>query len=333
MWEYELNYSSMVPDAKNASTDMNKYKSILILIAVILVAVGIVSFQYRFYRTPVALTTTPSIEDQIVSGGPPMSGIPAIEDPQFESVSAADQYLDDHGSGLFVERLGRVRFYPFQLLVWHLIVNETFSGSPLLVTYDPLSETAHVFERIIGDQTITFSVSGKLYNSNMLMSDSLGDSLWSQALGQAIVGEKRGENLKRVESQITTWKQFKRLYPNGQVLSRETGFTRDYTHNPYASYHSSHAVWFPVSHHDDRLDVKTLVFGYENGSAQKAYPKEVVREKGTIEDEVGGKRIVIYWDPEFETVRGYTAIDEHEIIMQPSYWFSWAAMHPQTFLY
>ncbi len=312
---------------------MQQSKIVLIFVFAALISGSIIYYQYRFYRTPVAPTSSANVTDQIISGGPPMNGIPAIDEPNFESVVAADQYLDDNGSGIIVERAGRYRFYPFQILVWHMIVNETFSGDPLLITYDPLSESAGVFERKIGAETVSFSVSGKLYNSNILLNDSLGETYWSQLLGQAVVGQRTGEKLVRVPFVLTRWKEFKRKYPLGQVLSRETGAIRDYTQNPYAEYQSSYATWFAVDRHDDRLDVKTIVSGYDAGAQQKAYPQERVREIGEIKDEVGGQEIVMRWDPNLETVVGYTSVDDQPIIMQPSYWFVWAAMHPHTLLY
>lgn len=310
---------------------MAKSKSIVILVGLLLAVVGIFYYQYCFYRTPVAVTT-PDIEEQIISGGPPLNGIPAINESKFESVFAADQYLDDNGAGIVVEQGGRHRFYPFQILVWHMIVNDVFNGKPLLITYDPLSESTVVFDRTIDETPLTFEVSGKLYNSNLLIADSKSGSLWSQLTGQAVLGEKIEQKLSTIPSFITGWENFKQNYPNGQVLSRYTGAVRDYTQNPYAEYQTSYATWFPVSHHDDRLDAKAVVFGYDAGIVQKAYPKELVREKGEIKDDIGGKQIVVYWDSELETVRGYTSIDEQSIVLTPSYWFVWAAMFPETIL-
>lgn len=309
---------------------MPKSKSIFILVGVLVIAAGIIHYQYRFYRTPAAINASTNAVDHIVSGGATMDGLPAINEPAFESVAAADQYLDDNGSGVMIERGGRYRFYPFQILVWHMIVNDVFGGDAMAITYDPLSEVVSVFERTLSNEVGVFTVSGKLYNSNLLMHEAISDSLWSQALGQPIVEEKTDVKLVRVPSLTTTWKQFKRVHPNSQVLSRQTGAVRDYTQNPYAQYQSSHATWFPVSHHDDRLNTKEMVFGYDGGDAQKAYTKDVVREKGTITDEVGGEQIVVYWDADYETVRGLTLIDEQPIIMTPSYWFVWAAMYPKT---
>lgn len=190
----------------------------------------------------------------IVDGGPSQDEIPAIGDPQFESVRAADTHLSDDGLGLDVKRNGEHRFYPFKILVWHQVVNETFFGQDLLVTFCPLTHTAVVYER---DEM--FGVSGQLINNNLLLYDTASGSLWSQLLGEAVAGTRTGETLTRYPSQMMTWSEWKEDYPRGSVLSRETGFTRDYTSDPYFDYYDSDEIWFPLANIDDRLPPKTLV--------------------------------------------------------------------------
>lgn len=304
-------------------------RSTLLRITLVIVASTIVYFQYEQRRRPVAPGVPLSIEEQIISAGVGKDEIPSIDAPIFESVSGADQYLDDQGFGLVVEVKGRARFYPYQILVWHEIVNDTLSGVPLLITYSPLSATGMVFEREVNGEVTEFGVSGKLYNNNLLMYDRKTDSLWSQVLKEAIVGEKKGASLTLYPSLSIAWSDFKKKYPGGQVLTRQTGVTRDYTRNPYGDYETSAAVYFPLNHHDARLPMKTLVFGYDGGDAQKAYPLEKIKQTGKISDTVGGKEIEIIWDDELNTVVSITP----NVIVQLSYWFSWVATYPKTELY
>lgn len=308
--------------------------------ALLTIAVGIIYLQYRFYRTPVADPTDRTREQQIISGGPPQDGIPSIDEPHFESVAFADQYLDDRGLGLVVALNGRTRFYPYQILVWHQVVNDTFNGQPLLITYCPLTAAGIVFER---GGPLTFGVSGKLYNSNLLMYDRATHSLWSQMLGEAITGEKISSRLSQYPSSVISWNAFKQQYPGGQVLSRETGFVRDYTHNPYADYEASHAIHFPINHDDPRLTSKTIVFGVESKDGSLAFPLETVKTEGSIDTHVGSAPVTIFWDEEWETVRAVERIDDpsasvwnaekNAVPLTRAYWFAWAAMHPETNLF
>ncbi|HET7642907.1 MAG TPA: DUF3179 domain-containing (seleno)protein [Nitrososphaeraceae archaeon] len=52
-------------------------------------------------------------------------------------------------------------------------------------------ESCYWFATILVEE---FGTSGKLYNSNLVMYDRTSNSLWSQALGEGIVGEYAGKN-------------------------------------------------------------------------------------------------------------------------------------------
>ncbi len=66
--------------------------------------------------------------NEIQSGGPPKDGIPAIDQPAFGSVGQASAWLDPAEPVIVLERSGRARAYPLQILIWHEIVNDDFAG-------------------------------------------------------------------------------------------------------------------------------------------------------------------------------------------------------------
>ena len=86
--------------------------------------------------TPVqaAPDTTPEEEYRIVTLLAP-DAIPSIDNPQFYSVSDADQEYDLDELVLGVEFDGDARAYPIGLLARHEIVNDTVGGQPIAVTY------------------------------------------------------------------------------------------------------------------------------------------------------------------------------------------------------
>ncbi len=337
-------------------------KSIFILILVIIFVAGIGYWQYRVHRTPISTVAVPSITEQIVSGGPQPNAIPAIDGPLFESVAAADQYLDDKGFGIVFEKNGRARFYPYQILVWHEVVNDMFGEQPLLISYSPLVGAGMVFERSIAGSVEQFSVSGSLYNNDHLLEDDSTHSLWSPLLHRAIVGSREGSVLTQLPSQTISWDTFKRNFPTGQVLSRNTGFVRDYTRNPYPLYEESHAVYFPVSHDDARLPSKSIVFGAVTLDGPIAVEEHLVEKKEVLNLE-GTIPVLVVWDSTLQTARAYErtslfSLDETRLIddetgsvwntkgeavsgpqrgkkLEPvlltrTYWFAWSAMYPQT---
>jgi hypothetical protein len=260
--------------------------------------------------------------DQIVSGGPPPDGIPSIDNPKFISVRDASKFLEDSELVLGLNINGDIRAYPLQILVWHEIVNDEVGGVPVAVTYCPLCFTNQVFNRIIdGQEVVEFGTSGKLYNSNLVMYDRTSKSLWSQALAEGIVGKYAGIKLERVPFDIAYWKEWKQLYPDSKVLSRDTGSNRPYGADPYGDYYTNSDVLFPVSNKDGRLDLKEIVVGLENKGQYKAYKLQEIENKKVINDQVNGKSITLFSLYPF-MIRAYDPVVEdgaEKIVLQFDY--------------
>ena len=310
--------------------------------------------------------------DEIVSGGPPQDGIPSIDNPKFVSVSEADKFLQDADQVVGLNVNGDIRAYPLQILVWHEIVNDNVGGTPVAVTYCPLCFTNQVFNRTVDGQTVEFGTSGKLYNSNLVMYDRNSNSLWSQALGQAIVGKHAGLKLDRIPFDVAFWREWKQLYPDTNVLSRDTGSSRPYGADPYGSYYSNNDLFFPVSNKDDRLELKEIIVGLENGGQFKAYKLQQIQDTRVINDRIGDKSHALFslypfmvrvFDStldgqklEFQYNKNSSKITDKQtgsewnfdgigtagpmkgkhLLRLPydeGFWFEWVAFHPKTALY
>jgi len=311
--------------------------------------------------------------DQIVSGGPPPDGIPSIDNPKFVSVVDASKFLQDSDLVLGVSLNGETRAYPLLILVWHEIVNDKVGGVPVAVTYCPLCFTGQVFNRTIdGNRVVEFGTSGKLYNNNLVMYDRLSGSLWSQGLGEGIVGTHAGENLKRIPFDLAYWKDWKQLYPKSRVLSTDTGFTRAYGVDPYGDYYTNDQLYFPISNIDKRLGLKEIVVGLDNGGQYKAYVLHQIESSKVINDKINNKPVVLFslyprMVRVYEPVIGSQTLDfqynasTNKIIdkqtggewnfdgiaisgqmkgkqlarlpFDEGFWFEWATFHPPTKIY
>ena len=82
-----------------------------------------------------------------------------------------------------------------KILNFHEIVNTTLAGQPIAITYCPLCASAVVFDRRVGEQTLTFGNTSALYESGMVMVDNETDTYWYHVGGNAILGELTGERL------------------------------------------------------------------------------------------------------------------------------------------
>jgi Protein of unknown function (DUF3179) len=272
--------------------------------------------------------------DEILSGGPPRDGIPAINDPKFESASEAS-WLRDKDRVLALVIGGQARAYPVRILNWHEIVNDKVGKQHIAVTYCPLCGTGVVFAANIANTSLQFGVSGLLYNSDVLLYDRNTGSLWSQLMGKSVTGKLKGTSLPQIPAAHTTWKDWVDRHPDTLVLSRDTGFRRDYRDSPYAGYEKTRRLYFKVSHKSPaNYHPKERVIGLEIDGKFKAYPYKELSAKGEAEftDEFSGNRVNILWNDEAQS----GSIIDEEGKMLPvisSFWFAWFTFHPDTEIY
>ena len=72
--------------------------------------------------------------EEILSGGPPKDGIPALLKPKFVEVENAD-FLSPEDQVIGVILNGQPKAYPIKILNWHEVVNDYVGGQPLAVTF------------------------------------------------------------------------------------------------------------------------------------------------------------------------------------------------------
>ncbi len=174
---------------------------------------------------------------EIRSGGPPKDGIPALDSPTFESITAAGEWLTDTDPVIVLEAAGQARAYPLSILTWHEIVNDELAGHPVTVTFCPLCNASIVFDRRVGDMILDFGTTGNLRNSDLIMYDRQTESWWQQFTGQAIAGELASTQLHFLSSQVLSFAEFSKLFPAGDVLQRPLDlYSRQYGSNPYVLY-------------------------------------------------------------------------------------------------
>ena len=249
------------------------------------------------FTTDFSIHTVPYTD--ILSGGPPKDGIPAIDNPIFINVDEADQFLEDLEPVIFLKIGEEARAYPLQVLTWHEIVNDVVGGNPVTVTFCPLCNTAIAFDRNFDGQVLDFGTTGRLRFSNLIMYDRQTETWWQQATGEGIAGEYTGQQLTFLPASIIGWGEFKSNFPEGQVLSRETGFQRDYGRNPYAGYDNinNSPFLFRGPETPGVLPAMARVLTVDLNSDAVAYPYEVLQEQGAINDTLAESEIVIFWQP------------------------------------
>ncbi len=267
--------------------------------------------------------------DEILSGGPPRDGIPAIDRPRFVKAAEAD-FVRAQDRVLGISHNGIAKAYPISIMNWHEIVNDRFDDEAVAVTYCPLCGSGMAFAANVGDTVLNFGVSGLLYNSDVLLYDRQTQSLWSQIMRTAVSGHYQGEQLHSVPVSNTTWADWIKRYPATLVLSMDTGYKRDYRRNPYAGYGSAAELIFPVKFRAQGFHPKEQVIGLEIDGKFKAYPfAELAKTHGEVSDTVNGKPVTVRFDA---GPRTGAVFDQHglELPTVIAFWFAWFGFHPET---
>jgi len=273
-------------------------------------------------------------EEDLLQGCFGKDCIPSIDNPKFETADQADIWLQGDDRVFAINYDGILKAYPQRIMNWHEIVNDEINGTPVAITFCPLCGSAVTFERSVDGVITEFGVSGKLHNSDLIMYDRYEGNLWQQITGEAIVGPaaRRDEKLKQVPIITTMWGEWKTKHPTTQVLSRDTGFSRDYDRYPYGTYEQDDQLLFGVEGLDQSLQIKTVVYGIEIDGKPKAYPEEIFNRSSIIEDSVENTQIKLEKGDGGEIVVTNVETDE-KIIPIRLFWFAWAAFHPDTELY
>jgi hypothetical protein len=252
----------------------------------------------------------------------PRDAIPSVDDPEF----GPEYFGDADEEVVVVESDGeddRARAYPVRILNYHEIVNDEFDGDPIAVTWCPLCGSAVVYDRTVAGRTLTFGVSGKLADDDLVMYDRETDSEWKQSLGEAIDGELEGESLRVRPAAVTTYERFREHHPDGVVLQRPGGESEasgsgddpepiDYDDAPYADYFESEGFGLDAHRAEsgrewdrDDIDPKTVVLGVENrdeaDGAEDAlgFPLPRVADAGGVATAaVGDLSVVVFATPD-----------------------------------
>lgn len=262
----------------------------------------------------------------------PRDAIPALTDPKTEAAAQADWLTDD--ARVIVIVVGKdVLGVPLRVLDWHEIVNTTVGGDPIAATYCPLCDSATVFSRKISPASGTavvleFGVSGALFNSNVLMYDRRDKGLWSQLGMQALSGPMAGTSLDMLPVQVVSFAAFKKTHPEALIVSKDTGYDRDYSHSPYEHYFKDEGLMVPVAGVGDALPRKTLGVGIAVGvgDSTRAWfvPIDAIGSGRTIETPAGKVRV--------ESTAAGVAVTgaPDQVRTAQTFYYSWSAFYPNT---
>lgn len=252
----------------------------------------------------------------------PRDSIPSVDDPEF------DEQYEGKPEDLVIALdfdADPARAYPARYLDYHEVVNDVIGDQPIAVSWCPLCGSGVAYDRRVEGRTLTFGVSGKLADDNLVLYDRETGSNWKQSTGECIAGELEGSGLDLLPAAMTAWEEFTEDYPDGVVLqapggqSISSGESRDsedinYSERAFGPYFESETfgrdAFYDLIGRDpdeqyreprewDREDIspKTVVLGVERDGDALAVPEPALGDHGVKRLEIG-EGVVVFGTPD-----------------------------------
>lgn len=149
-----------------------------------------------------------------------------------------------------------------------------------------------VHRRTVEDEVLVFGNQGALWRNAMTWWDHSTGSIWSQPLGEALAGPRKGQRLELLASRFTSWRSWRDAHPDTLALDAPgdpTGF-----------------------------DLKDFYIVADFSVETRAYAISDVRKVGVVNDTVGDVELAVIVDPTDDdrwAVYGRTVEDAGERIV------------------
>ncbi|MEM9084164.1 MAG: DUF3179 domain-containing (seleno)protein [Planctomycetota bacterium] len=277
-------------------------------------------------------TSNPVIDlSEVIAGGPPKDGIPALTDPHRVAI---EELGLGHDARLVEVSVGKETVaYPIAILNYHEIVNDMVGGIPVAVTYCPLCDSVSVLDRRLTDdqdrvRSIELGVSGLLMNSNVLMYDRENDALWSQVKAMAVTGPDAGHSLAHLPFVMTTASEFALKHPGAPAISTDTGHARNYNRAPYEQYFSNPNYVFHEFEYGDELPPKLLGVGLVKDD-EAVFVPAVSASEAAVSLNVSDVTVTLSFSDHGLSIAEVPA----GLVVVQTYWHSWSAYHSETVIF
>ena len=123
---------------------------------------------------------------------------------------------------------------------------------------------------------------------------------WAHFTGQGLVGHYAGAELELIPAQTLGYRSFVEAYPEGTVLTRDTGVSRRYGENPYVGYDD--ATTNPIGGFisqpiDDKFGPKDRVVGIIDEAQTYAILLDRLAEVGVVAIDAEDRSLVVFYEP------------------------------------
>jgi hypothetical protein len=256
-----------------------------------------------------------------------------LDDPEHVGAADADATVDGDELVLGIELDGQAHAWQVRTLVPHHLVHDAVAGRPVVATWCAVCNTGIVYDGTVAGRSLHFDPEG-VWRRNMVMRDRETGTLWQQSTGEGLVGPLAEEDLTVLGGRLLTWDAWRADHPETTLTRDDPAvwrgvLPRDFTVRMLVEWGLPTRVTPPgLAPHDDRLDPLADVVGLQVDGQPVAYPLELLAERGTVEDEVAGSRVVVGHAPTTERVT--VTVDGEEFPHRRTRWLEWSEFHPET---
>ena len=231
----------------------------------------------------------------IKDGNVGKNGIKAIDEPEFVGAASAD-FITDEELVLGIYYKGKARAYPVKILNYHEVVNDQMEDFAFTISYSVLTGTGVIFPAQLDTLDATFSVSGLLYKSNLLLYDRSSESVWSQMLREAVSGPASGAKASFYPLFQTSWKTWKAWFPDTQIMSPSALVMPDYDVYPYGNYDvNNDSLLFGVTSRLQLIPNKERILGIQtNGNGSYMRSRIFGQLNSYVTQDVGGQEVLVF---------------------------------------
>jgi hypothetical protein len=185
---------------------------------------------------------------------------------------------------------GEARAYPLQFIGYHHQVRDTVGGQLVLVSYCTVCRTGRVFSPVVEGRAETFRLVG-MDHYNAMLEDRTTGSWWRQANGEAITGPRKGATLPEIPRLQVTLKEWLTLHPTSLVMQGDPAFAEQYAKD-YAFERGTSRTTLTGTDTLSWRD-KSWVVGLTLNKRSKAYDWNRLRRERVVNDEVGGRPVLL----------------------------------------
>ncbi|MDV7145665.1 DUF3179 domain-containing (seleno)protein [Tropicimonas sp. TH_r6] len=245
---------------------------------------------------------------------------------QYYSIEEAREWVGPTAPVIVIENNGHARAHPdAQILRPHLAGNdEGLGGEDVIMTYCAMANLGIGYSPSVEGEKLELQVLAQHGNNLILRDNKTGEPIQHiygfkdadkdpNAEG-AVCAMRPSQSMKPWPTFRMTFRAFQKAYPEGEVflnkpssnpllrlldMATEMAFSTGISRQ----HQEAAPVMDNMTHFDDRLPNKTYVWGVTVGRDVVCWTDDFVVENGNVVNAtVGGRALVVAWDPKFESL-------------------------------